>query len=81
MCVYDVNIIDVGEVDEGVILIDSIGTGDVIGVCGVVAFLIIIYFAKDLPRSIITKAKTNSVRPNSAPMIVQNMSVFLRSWS
>ena len=78
---YEGDIVDAGEVNEGIVLVDSVGTGDIIGVSLEIALVVVVWVGGQVPVFMRTKARTNMVIAKRAPMIVHRMSVFLRSFS
>lgn len=81
MHVYSIDILDVGEVDELVVFVESVGAGEGVGVGGEVDSVVVVYLVGELPRLRDVMAMASMVSAKRAPQIVQRMSVFLRSLS
>ncbi len=78
---YECGIIDIWEVDHGVLFVSSICTGSEIGVGGEVGFVVVFCMSKEVHFFMATRAIMNIKSAKRSPTIVQTMSVQLRSES
>ncbi len=78
---YECSIIDIWEVDHGVLFVGCVCTGSEVGVGGEVGFVVVFWMSKEVHFFMATKAIMNIKRAKRTPTIVQTMSVQLRSES
>lgn len=78
---YILGVVDVGEEDEGVLLVGPVGAGLVVRVGGEVGLVVVCWVRVVLPLLPITMARTNSVTKKAAPSIMHRKSVHFLSLS